>query len=77
MASGTRSTYRSRAWPMNRFMLVFFRRTFLFIFLRKVNFKVVVCAVKENLAEQSLRILCSFSPHISGNKKPGLESHWK
>lgn len=61
----------------DRFMLVFFRRTFLLIFLRKVNFKVVVCAVKENLAEQSLRILCSFSPHISGNKKPGLESHWK
>ena len=38
-------------------MFVFFRRTFLLIFLRYVNFKVVVCPVKENTAEVTLVML--------------------
>lgn len=38
----------------DRSMPVFLGRTFLLIFLRKVNFKVVVCAVKESTAEVTL-----------------------
>ena len=38
-------------------MPVFLGRTFLLIFLRKVNFEVVVCAVKENTAEVTFVML--------------------